>query len=66
MHAFDCLYQVLEWQICSEPKRDSHRFMDAIEVAIEEVRLELVIKVQILLFGIEHQQRAIDVVLVCK
>jgi hypothetical protein len=29
--------QVLEWQICSEPKRDSHRFMDAIEAAITEV-----------------------------
>lgn len=31
--------QVLEWQICSEPKRDSHRFMDAIESAITEVQL---------------------------
>jgi hypothetical protein len=31
------LEQVLEWQICSEPKRDSHRFMDTIEAAIAEV-----------------------------
>ena len=31
------LIQVMEWQICSEPKRDSHRFMDAIDAAIAEV-----------------------------
>lgn len=32
--------QVLEWQICSEPKRDSHRFMDAIESAIAEDKVK--------------------------
>lgn len=32
-----CSVQVFEWQLCSEPKRDSHRFMDTIDAAIAEV-----------------------------
>jgi DnaJ family protein C protein 9 len=26
--------RVFEWLMCSDPERDSHRFMDAIEAAI--------------------------------
>ena len=30
-----CNEQVFAWQICCEPKKDSHRFMDAINAAIK-------------------------------
>ena len=30
-----CGMQVFAWQICCEPANDSHRFMDAIDAAIE-------------------------------
>ncbi len=32
------LWQVFEWQLCSDPKLDSHRFIDAIDAAIAQVR----------------------------